>query len=120
MAKKHNHVDFILKWSNHEDLSLAREKVNELTERLIQETGQGLDLSEAELSDCRLGGLNLRRAKLNRARLYRTDLSYANLTEATLICPGMERTNLKGANLKGAYIHALAAQVCNFERTRPD
>jgi uncharacterized protein YjbI with pentapeptide repeats len=114
MEARQEHIKFLLTWVSHINRELAKQKVSEFTELLIRESGQGLNLTEADLSDCNLEEFNLRRSTLNRAQLYRTNLIGANLSGARLICPGMERTNLKGAILKGAYVHALAAQVCDF------
>ena len=114
MPKHQEHLEFILKWSRHDNRAIARQKVSELTDFLINESGQGLNLNGADLSGCNLEGFNLRQATLNQSKIYGTNLAKADLSGSTLICPGMERTNLSGAILRGAYIHALAAQVCNF------
>ncbi|SPF07049.1 pentapeptide repeat-containing protein [Streptomyces sp. MA5143a] len=90
-------------------------ELSELTQRLIDSTGRGLSLSEADLSNLRLDEVDLRRATLNRAVLHGTQLQRATLDEITMVCPGMERTNLSGASLRSAYVHALAAQTCNFD-----
>jgi uncharacterized protein YjbI with pentapeptide repeats len=71
-------------------------------------------LADADFSGMDLRGVNFCRANLNRTRLYGTNLSGANLSSATMICPGLERTRFRRANLSGSYIHALAAQVCDF------
>ena len=96
------------------DRGEARSRVSALTESLISQTGKGLQLGEAKLDGLDLSGFDLRRAHLNRAQLYGTDLSAADLSEASLICPLLERTKFAGAILRGAYVHAFAAQVCDF------
>lgn len=109
-----SHIDVlraIVKESDHDEATLV---ISQITEVLLEKTGSGLSLSDKDLSDLNLAGFDLRSANLNRARLYGTDLSHANLHGASLICPGLERTNFAGADLSEAYIHAFAAQVCNF------
>jgi uncharacterized protein YjbI with pentapeptide repeats len=95
------------------DLSLAL--VEETTQRAIATTGRGLDLADADLSNLDCRGFNLSYATFNRAALHGSKFDEADLTAATLICPGLERTSFRGANLRGVYVHALAAQVCNFD-----
>jgi uncharacterized protein YjbI with pentapeptide repeats len=98
------------------DRAAALERISRETQRLLDETGMGLDLSEQDLCGLDLSSFDLRAANLNRARLHRTVLDGACLAGASMICPGMERTSLRGANLRGAYLHALAAHSCNFDR----
>lgn len=97
-----------------ERLNLAKQ-LSEETQRSVDRTGRGLDLTEADLSNLDLSGADLRLATLNRAVLHGTKLIGADLSGITMICPGMERTNLSEANLRAAYVHALAAQTCNFD-----
>ena len=101
-------------WAIRPDRDAAAGELSVFTQALIDETGNGLQLAEADLAGLDLSSFDLRQATLNRARLHGTDLSGADLEGAALICPGMERTRLTGANLAGAYVHALAAQVCDF------
>lgn len=96
------------------DRSDACRAISDRTEQLIRLTGKGFDLSGMDLSNANLRGLNLRKAVLNQTQLYGADLSEANLSEVTMICPGLERTKFMGADLSGGYMHALAAQVCDF------
>lgn len=96
------------------DRQRVEEAVVERTTYLLASTGVGLRLTEANLANLDLSGLDLRGAKLNRAQLHGANLARADLTGATMICPSLERTNFQGAVLRNAYIHALAAQVCDF------
>ena len=105
---------FLARWAEHPDRARARQAVAAETARLIAVTGRGLALSEADLAGFDLSGFDLTSATLNRARLHGTDLTDAILAGASLVCPGMERTVLVRADLNGAYMHALAAQVCDF------
>ena len=108
------HPDIVRTWAKTPDRARAEREVAATTARLIEDTGTGLQLSEADLSGLDLRGFDLRKATLNRALLHSTDLSGANLSGANLICSGMERTKLARADLSGAYVHAFAAQVCDF------
>jgi uncharacterized protein YjbI with pentapeptide repeats len=92
----------------------AREAVAALTQSLIDVTGRGLDLSDSDFSGTDLSDFDLRGARLNRTRLYGASLAGCNLSGATIICAGLERTSSRAARLRGAYVHALAAQVCDF------
>src|ERR1700722_5526533 len=92
------------------DWERARKRVAERTRTLIETTGRGLDLTEADLSGLDLSGFDLSRATLNRAQLHATKLDRATLVGASIVCPGMERASLRGADLTGAYLHAFAAQ----------
>jgi uncharacterized protein YjbI with pentapeptide repeats len=112
-----DHPTIIARAAIDADREAARARVSALTDALIEQTGHGLELSNAVLQDLDLSGFDLRRATLSRAQLYGTNLRNADLTEATLICPGLERTNFAGASLRGAYMHALGAQVCDFRGT---
>ncbi|MGH3907566.1 MAG: pentapeptide repeat-containing protein [Pseudonocardiaceae bacterium] len=85
-----------------------------LTEKVLSETGRGLNLTQADLSGLDLSGFDLRHAVLNRASLYGTQLAKANLTGASLVCAGMERTDFTEAVVTGAYVHAFAAQASTF------
>ncbi len=93
----------------------AKERISNLTTHLVATTGTGLRLADADLAGLDLAGFDLRSAVLNRARLHSTRLADANLSSASLVCPGMERTDLSRACLRGAYVHALSAQVSNFQ-----
>ncbi|WP_159460338.1 pentapeptide repeat-containing protein [Tistlia consotensis] len=109
-----DHAAFLRTQAGAPDRAAAAERVSAVTSALIASRGQGLQLGEAELSGLDLSGFDLRRATLNRANLHSSDLSDCDLSGAALICPGLERTRFRGANLSGAYVHALAAQVCDF------
>lgn len=100
------------------DLSLAL--IEQQTQEAITATGRGLDLADADLSNLDCRGFNLSYATLNRAALHGSKFDEADLTAATLICPGLERTSFRRANLRGVYVHALAAQVCNFDEANLD
>lgn len=116
LALPGDHTAFLRAQAVAPDRAAAHERVSAVTARLIETRGAGLQLGEAELSGLDLSGFDLRRARLNRANLHSADLSDCDLSGATLICPGLERTRFRGANLSGAYLHALAAQVCDFTR----
>ena len=111
-----SHVEFVLAAARDTDRDAARTRVAAVTRALIEHSGRGLELTEAPLENTDLRGFDLRRAVLNRARLHGARLDNANLTEAALICPGTERTRFTGARMRGAYMHAFAAQVCDFRR----
>src|SRR5262249_7540301 len=111
---------WLRKWSEHPDRALAGAMVKQRSLALIEKTGRGLDLSNADLNGLNLSGFYLRRALMNRVQLHSADLSEAILTEASIICPAMEKTVLRGANLEGAYMHAMAAQVCDFRNASLD
>lgn len=96
------------------DRENAIKKLSAVTQALIDTTGRGLILEEENLSGLDLSDFDLRLAVLNRAVLHETNFTRANLAGAMLICPGAERTSFRQANLRGAYIHAFAAQVCDF------
>lgn len=109
-----DHVAQLRRWAESQDHDAARREAAELTKRLIETTGHGMMLRDGDLSDLDLSGFDLRRANFNRARLHGSDLSGADLSGAALVCTGMERTVLRDTLLVGCYIHALAAQVCDF------
>lgn len=115
MLTEHTYLLERLSGSQPNERALVLEELSECTQRLVASTGRGLDLCEADLSGLNLAGANLRRATLSRASLHNTNLRDADLSEITMVCPGMERTDLRGANLESAYVHALAAQTCNFD-----
>lgn len=96
------------------DRDAARAEIDEWTSEQTQSNGRGIDLTAAPLTGADLSSLNLHGATLSRATLYGARLDCADLSEASLICPAMEKTSLRKANLRGAYLHALAAQVCDF------
>jgi uncharacterized protein YjbI with pentapeptide repeats len=97
-----------------QDRDESLREVSSLTARLVESTGKGLDLAEANLSGLDLRGFDLRRANLNRACLHAANLSDANLSGASLVCPALERTIFRRTNFRHAYMHAFAAQVCDF------
>jgi uncharacterized protein YjbI with pentapeptide repeats len=96
------------------DREEAQREVATRTDALIQATGAGLQLADSDLSRLDLSRLDLRAANLSRTVLHGADLTEADLRACTLICPGLEKVCFKDANLQGAYVHALAAQVCDF------
>ena len=108
------HYAFVKSCAEAGDRDGAARRMHSLTETLIELTGKGLQLAERDLSSLNLRGFNFQRANLNRAALFGANLSDANLSEASLICSGTERTNFTAASLAGAYLHAFAAQVCDF------
>lgn len=93
---------------------LARQ-LSKLTQRAIDQTGRGVNLTEVDLTNRDLRHVDLRRATLNRAILHGTRLDHADLSEVTMVCPAMERTSLVGASLRSAYVHALAVQTCKLD-----
>lgn len=97
------------------DRAAAMQRIAELTAATLACTGKGLDLGDADLRGLDLSGFDLRSANLNRAALHDTNLSRCDLAQASMVCAGMERTKLEGASMRGAYVHAMAAQVCNFK-----
>lgn len=105
----------LISLSMHHNREMAQQIVSNITQKLIDDTGKGWDLSGANLSNLDLRGFDLRKSILNRTQLYETKLAHANLSAAEIICPGMEKTDLSHANLSHSNMHALAAQVCNFE-----
>lgn len=108
-------VDNLIALSRHEDREMAIRQVDLITNNAIAKDGRGWDLSNANLSNLDLECFNLERSILNRTQLHSTKLRKANLRNAEIICPGMERTDLSEADLSGANMHALSAQVCNFQ-----
>jgi len=96
------------------DRATALAEIDGWTSEQTQSNGRGIDLTAAVLVDADLSRLNLRGATLNRATLHGARLDGADLSDASLICPAMEKTSLREATLRGAYLHALAAQVCDF------
>jgi uncharacterized protein YjbI with pentapeptide repeats len=102
------------RWAASTDRAVAQKEVSAYTQQLIDRTGRGMVLREADLRGLNLSGFDLRQAVLNRAVLHGTNLNGADLTGAALVCPGMERTQLKGTIMRGVYMHAFAAQVCDF------
>jgi uncharacterized protein YjbI with pentapeptide repeats len=108
------HAERLLELSLQHDRISAQLEVAALTEKQLATTGRGLLLSGANLAGRDLSGFDLRHAILNRAQLHGTNLDHADLSGASLVCCGMERTRLTGAKLRGSYLHALAAQACDF------
>lgn len=107
--------DFVRYWSRNGDRASALSAVGKRTEEAIKLTGVGLQLASENLNGHDLSGFPLRRCVLNRAQLHGAKLDGADLSEANLICPGLERASFRGAKLDFAYMHAIAAQVCNFD-----
>ncbi|WP_342709767.1 pentapeptide repeat-containing protein [Bradyrhizobium sp. B124] len=107
--------EFVRYWSRTTDRAGAVAAVGERTEEAIRETGAGLQLSSENFTGHDLSDFPLRRCTLNRAQLYGAKLDRADLSGANLICPGLERASFRGAKLDFAYMHAIAAQVCNFD-----
>ncbi|UWU68077.1 MULTISPECIES: pentapeptide repeat-containing protein [Bradyrhizobium] len=107
--------DFVRYWSRNSDRVSAFAAVGKRTEETIKKTGIGLQLSSENFNGHDLSGFPLRRCVLNRAQLHGAKLDGADLSEANLICPGLERASFRGAKLDFAYMHAIAAQVCNFD-----
>ncbi|RXH38000.1 hypothetical protein XH99_01650 [Bradyrhizobium nanningense] len=107
--------EFVRYWSRAADRLCAVAAVGRRTEEAIRTTGNGLQLSSEDLSGIDLSDFPLRRCTLNRAQLYGARLDRADLSEANLICPGLERASFVGAKLDFAYMHAVAAQACNFD-----
>jgi uncharacterized protein YjbI with pentapeptide repeats len=87
---------------------------SQLTSECIEKTGQGLDLSNMNLSGKQLNGVDLRKANLTRTILHDSSLDHSDLSYSTLLCTGLEKTSFVGANLQYFYGHALSAQVCDF------
>lgn len=108
------HPEWVREAARDPDRAAARQRIHELTTRVLDQTGKGLVLTDADLCSLDLSGFDLRGANFNRAQLYGTDLSGANLAFASMVCAGMERTKLDRVNMHGAYVHAMAAQVCSF------
>jgi uncharacterized protein YjbI with pentapeptide repeats len=96
------------------DRTAACAEIDGWTSQQWESNGRGIDLKAAALSGADLSQLNLRGATLSRATLYDARLDHADLTGASLISPAMEKTSLREATLCGAYLHALAAQACDF------
>jgi Pentapeptide repeats (9 copies)/Pentapeptide repeats (8 copies) len=96
------------------DRDAALAEIDGWTSQQTHRNGRGLDLTAAALTGADLSSLNLRGATLSRATLYGARLDSADLSDASLICPAMEKTSLRNATLRGAYLHALAAQACDF------
>lgn len=88
--------------------------VESLTRESIETTGKGLQLAGADLTGLNMSGFDLRRADLNRAQLYGANLDETNLEGASLVCTGTERASFRNTNMRNGYLHALAAQVCDF------
>lgn len=110
------HTETVIGYARLTDRLEACRRIHDLSERALQCTGYGLNLTQADLSGLDLAGFDLRHAILNRAGLYGTSLVGADLTGASLVCAGLERTNFTDAVLRGAYMHALATQASNFTR----
>jgi uncharacterized protein YjbI with pentapeptide repeats len=99
------------------DRETARAEIDGWTSQQWESNRRGIDLTAAALTGADLSSLNLRGATLSRGTLHGARLDHADLSGASLIYPAMEKTSLRGAKLSGAYLHALAAQVCDFTRT---
>jgi uncharacterized protein YjbI with pentapeptide repeats len=96
------------------DRETARAEIKGWTSQQWQSSGRGIDLTAAALTGADLSSLNLRGVTLSRATLNDACLDGANLAGGRLVCPAMEKTSLRGATVSGAYLHALAAQACDF------
>lgn len=107
-------LEFIRNLATSSDREYVRHRTKDATEKALAETGRGLDLKSADLSGMNLGGMDLRGSMLNRAVLHGAILSDADLSDANIICPAMEKTDLRRVKLDRGYIHAIAAQVCDF------
>ncbi|UQR65049.1 pentapeptide repeat-containing protein [Bradyrhizobium sp. C-145] len=107
--------EFVRYWSRAADRLRAVAAVGRRTEEAIRRTGIGLQLSSENFNGHDLSDFPLRRCTLNRAQLYGAKLDRADLSGANLICPGLERASFRGAKLDFAYMHAIAAQICNFD-----
>ncbi|MBH5371119.1 pentapeptide repeat-containing protein [Bradyrhizobium glycinis] len=107
--------EFVRYWSRAADRLRAAAAVERRTQEAIRKTGIGLQLSSENFNGLDLSDFPLRRCTLNRAQLHGAKLDRADLSGANLICPGLERVSFRGAKLDYAYMHAVAAQVCNFE-----
>jgi uncharacterized protein YjbI with pentapeptide repeats len=92
------------------DRDRACHEMVRLTEQALDQTGRGVDLTQADLSGLDLSRFDLRGATLNRTSLYGTKLAGCDLTGASMVCAGIERTDFSDAILKGAYVHALVRQ----------
>ncbi len=114
LASSEGHAALLLRLAVDPDRAAARSTVAGITAELLEQTGAGLSLSGAALNGADLREFDLRGADLNRASLHGTNLSGAQLSGASMVCPGLERTRFAGAVLSGAYVHAFAAQVCDF------
>ncbi|WP_082907696.1 pentapeptide repeat-containing protein [Bradyrhizobium neotropicale] len=108
-------AEFLRYWSRSGDRASAIAAVRKRTEEAIKKTGIGLQLSSENLSGYDLSEFSLQRSVLNRAQLHGAKLDGADLSEANLICPGLEKASFRRAKLDFAYMHAMAAQVCNFD-----
>ncbi|MDA9391573.1 hypothetical protein WN73_13165 [Bradyrhizobium sp. CCBAU 45394] len=107
--------EFVRYWSRAADRLRAVAAVGRRTEEAIRKTGIGLQLSSENFNGHDLSDFPLRRCTLNRAQLYGAKLDRADLSGANLVCPGLERASFLGTKLDFAYMHAIAAQVCNFD-----
>jgi uncharacterized protein YjbI with pentapeptide repeats len=111
----HDHLDLLAKLDASDNRQSTLDEISALSQRLLADTGRGLQLTEANLAGLDLSGADLTGAVLNRATLHSTSLRGANLDRVTMICPGMERTDLRAASMRDAYVHALSAQTCKFD-----
>ncbi|HET6583348.1 MAG TPA: pentapeptide repeat-containing protein, partial [Nannocystaceae bacterium] len=109
-----NDVSLLKSWLATLDRDELARRVAASTRERIEQSGRGLDLSDADFHGADLSGLDLRHAIFSRTNLCNADLSHANLESATMICPLVEKTRFDRANLGRAYIHAFAAQVASF------
>jgi uncharacterized protein YjbI with pentapeptide repeats len=96
------------------DREMARAEIDGWTSRQWESSRRGIDLTAAALTGADLSSLNLRGVTLSRATLNDACLDGANLAGGRLVCPALEKTSLRGATLSGAYLHAIAAQACDF------
>ena len=98
------------------DRETARAEIKGWTAQQWQTSGRGIDLTAAALTGADLSRLDLHGVTLSRATLNDACLDDANLAGGRLVCPALEKTTLRRATLSGAYLHALAAQACDFSQ----
>lgn len=106
----------VAQFAHSENRAEASAAIATLTQSSLEKRGTGLELSDGDLSNLDLSGFDLRCASFNRTRLHSTRLDGACLAGASLICAGLERTSFVETDLSGAYLHAVAAHVCDFSR----
>src|SRR6059058_4173635 len=82
---------------NAPDRAVASADISEWTANTLKQSGRGIDLTAANLSNVDLAGLDLRGVMLSRATLHSARLDNADLSDANLICPGLEKTSFRGA-----------------------
>jgi hypothetical protein len=108
--------------ANPEHVELVRKGAEAIAEWRLAHPGEGLDLSEANLSLANLSGANLSLANLSgadltRAHLREASLIDANLSGADLSRAGLSLANLSGANLGGANLGEASLFAANLFET---